>query len=129
MGEKLGFLREGETASMDEYSQRVRALPGRGRFRTGVSLRSSFKELSESPKSSSPVDKFLFSVSFPYFGGPSEGFSWDPGGESVRLLDFKHQGVDAPDLKTVVSGERDNRRGDNDREGGDIGASGTIYDI
>jgi len=105
MGEKLGLLRQGETAFMDAYSKRVRALPGRGRFRTGVSLQTSFKQPSELSKSGSPEDKFIFFVSFPYFGGSSGDISLGLGSESVKLLDFKRLGFDALDWRTLVSEE------------------------
>ena len=85
MAEKLGLQREGETTFMDEYLRRVRELPGGERFRTGVSLRASFKESSDLPKLGTPEsfelgsprlpklgsseDRFILFVSFPYFGG------------------------------------------------------------
>ena len=106
MGEKLGLLREGETACIEAYSQRVRALPGRGRFRTGVTLREPPKELSESRKSGSS-ERFILLVSFPYFGESSEDISLDPESESVKLLDFKRLGIGAPDYSAVVSQEGD----------------------
>ena len=107
MGEKLGLLREGETAFMSAYLQRVRALPGRGRFRTGVSLRIPFKEPSESCWPGSPEDRFILFVSFPYFGGSSE-IRLGPESESVKLLDFKRVEFDVSNPSTAVSeGERD----------------------
>ena len=102
MGEKLGLLREGETAFMSAYLQRVRALPGRGRFRTGVSLRIPFKEPSEGCWPGSPEDRFIIFVSFPYFGGSSE-IMLDSESESVKLLDFKHVGFDVSNRSTAVS--------------------------
>ena len=53
MAEKLGLKEEGETAFMGGYLKRVRELPGREGFRTGISLRASFKEPSDLPKSDS----------------------------------------------------------------------------
>ncbi|PUU82954.1 hypothetical protein B9Z19DRAFT_1190015 [Tuber borchii] len=107
IGEKLGLLREGETACMDAYSQRVRALPGRGRFRTGISLRASFREPFGPPKSGSSEDGFILFVSFPYFGESSKNISLDPETESIKLLDFKGLGVEASNCNAVVSKERD----------------------
>ena len=102
MGEKLGLQRESETAFMDAYLRTVRTLPGRGRFRTGVSLREPFKEPLELSRSE---DRFVLFVSFPYFGGSSEGIALGPESESVNLLDFKRLGVDLPDRSAMVSGE------------------------
>ena len=105
MGEKLGLLREGETAFMDAYSQRVRTLPGRGRFRTGVSLREPFKEPSQLAKSGSSEAGFILFVSFPYFGKYSEGVEFGPESESVKLLDFKRLGLDLPARRAPASME------------------------
>jgi len=91
---------------MDEYSQRVRALPGCGRFRTGISLRASSKGSSGSPESGSSNDRFLLFVSIPYFGGSRE-ITLGPESESVKLLDFKSPGVDVPDRGSRVREERD----------------------
>ena len=102
MGEKLGLQREGETAFMDAYLRTVRTLPGRGRFRTGVSLREPFKEPLELSRSE---DRFVLFVSFPYFGGSSEGIALGPESESVNLLDFKRLGVELPDRSALVSEE------------------------
>ena len=79
MGEKLGLLRQGETAFMDAYSKRVRALLGPGRFRTEISLQSFFKQPSELSKSGSLEDKFILFVSFLYFGGSSGNISLNGG--------------------------------------------------
>jgi len=94
MAQKLGLQREGETTFMDSYSQRVRALPGRGRFRTGISLRASFKEPSGLPKPGSLEDRFIFFLSFPYFGESSEDISLDHQSESLQLSGFRLLGVD-----------------------------------
>ena len=107
MGEKLGLLREGRTACMDAYSQRVRALPGRGRFRTGISLRASFKEPCDPPKSGSSEYRFILFVSLPYFGESSEDISLDRESESVKLLDFRCMGGGAPEYRAAVSKEKD----------------------
>jgi len=115
MAEKLGLQKGGETAFMDTYLQRVRELPGHERFRTGISLRTSFKEPSDLPKSGSSQlarpgsseDGFILFVSFPYFGGSSEGITLGPESESVRLLEFRHLGVDVPNRRAGVSEERD----------------------
>jgi len=96
MGERVGLLGKGKTAFMDAYSQRVRALPGLGRFRTGVSLRAPSRKPSELVKSGSLGDRFILFVSFPYFGRSSKGISLGSERESVGLLDFKRQGVDDP---------------------------------
>jgi len=107
MGKKLGFLREGETAFMDAYSQRVRALPGRGRFRTGISLRAPFGEPSELSRPRASEDRFILFVSFPYFGGPSKEIALGPENESVGLLDFKSLGVNVNNYRAVVGKRRD----------------------
>ncbi|PUU82957.1 hypothetical protein B9Z19DRAFT_1061389 [Tuber borchii] len=104
MGEKLGLLREGETTFMDSYSQRVRALPGRGRFRTGISLRASFKKPSGLLGSGSSEDRFILFVSFPYFGGSREEITLGPESESVQLTAFKSLGTDVP-RRTPLAGE------------------------
>ena len=109
MGEKLGLQREGETAFMDAYSRRVRALPGRGSFRTGVSLREPFKEPSQLAKSGSSENRFILFVSFPYFGESSEGVEFAPESESVELLDFKRLGFDLPHRRAPANKEE---RGD-----------------
>ena len=105
MGEKLGLQRKGETAFMDAYSRRVRTLPGRERFRTGISLREPFKEPSQLPKSGSSEDRFILFVSFPYFGEPIEGVEFGPESESVKLSDFKYLGLDLPPHRVSVSKE------------------------
>ena len=106
MGEKLGLQREGETAFMDAYSRRVRTLPGRGRFRTGVSLREPFKEPLQLSKSGSSEDRFILFVSFPYFGESSEAVEFfGPESESVKLLDFKCLGLNLPRGRDPTSKE------------------------
>jgi len=90
---------------MDAYSQRVRALPGLGRFRTGISLRAPSKKPSELAKSGSSEDRFILFVSFPYFGRSSEGTSSGSESESVGLLDFKRQGIDDLNLGAMASEE------------------------
>ena len=117
MGEKLGLQREGETAFIDAYLRTVRTLPGRGRFRTGVSLREPFKEPLELSRSE---DRFVLFVSFPYFGGSSEGIALGPESESVNLLDFKRLVVDVPAHKAPASKEeRDSEWEISAEEGGD----------
>ena len=88
---------------MGVYLQRVRELPSHGLFRTGISLRVPFAKPLESSSSSTPEDKFIFLVSFPYFGGSSGKVTLGSERESVKLLDFKSLGVNAPDRKAVVS--------------------------
>ena len=118
MAEKLGLQKEGETSFMDGYLHRVRKLPGRERFRTGVSLRAPFKKTSGFPKLGSPEslklgssqlpklgsseDRFILFVSFPYFGGSIQEIPLGLENESVGLLDFKRLGVDAPDRRVAV---------------------------
>jgi len=96
MGEKLGLLREGETGFMDAYSQRVRALPGCERFRTGISLRAPLGGASELSRLGSSEDRFILFVSFPYFGESSGEITLSPESESLKLLDFKRMGVSVP---------------------------------
>jgi len=106
---------------MDAYSHGVREPPGYRRFRTGISLRVSFKEPSELPKLQTPVspnlgspglskpgsseDRFILFVSFPYFGSPSQEITLDRERENLKLLDFKFLGVDARDRRVEVSEE------------------------
>ena len=123
MAEKLGLQKEGETPFMDGYLHRVRKLPGREHFRTGVSLRALFKESSDFPKLGSPEslklgsshlpklgssgDRFILFVSFPYFGGSTEEIPLGPKNESVGLLDFKRLGVDVPDRRVAAVSEEE----------------------
>ena len=90
----------------DAHSKRVLTLPGRGRFRTGFSLRVPSKSPSGLAKSGSSEDKITLFVSFPYFGKSSSSIPLSPESESVELLDFKRLGVDIPSRSTPVS-ERD----------------------
>ena len=124
MGEKLGLLREGETAFMDAYLRSIRTLPGLGRFRTGISLWTPFKEPSELPKSGSPESpesssskppkpgspegRFIFFVSFPYFGESIEKAEFGPECESVKLQEFKRLGVGVRGRRGAVGWERSN---------------------
>jgi len=101
--ETLGLQGESETTFMDAYLRGVEALPGRGRFRTGVSLRAPFKE-----PSGSPDDRFALFVSFPYFGESSGGGELGPQRESVKLLEFKHLGVSVRGRRATVGGEGSN---------------------
>ena len=105
MGAKLGLPREDGTAFMSAHLQRVRALPGDGRFRTGVSLRAPFKEPSELSRSGSSEDRFILFVSFPYFGESSEGVKFGSESESIELLDFKRLGFDLPHRKGPANKE------------------------
>ena len=89
----------------DAHSKRVLTFPGRGRFRTGFSLRVPTKNPSELAKSGSSEDRITLFVSFPYFGKSSSSIPLGPGSESVELLDFKRLEVDLPDRSAVVSGE------------------------
>ncbi|PUU79841.1 hypothetical protein B9Z19DRAFT_1063916 [Tuber borchii] len=89
----------------DSHSKRVLALPGRGKFRTGISLRVPSKRPSELARPVSSEDRITLFVSFPYFGQFSGSSPLGPESESVELLDFKHLGVDAPDRSAVISRE------------------------
>ncbi|PUU79838.1 hypothetical protein B9Z19DRAFT_788872 [Tuber borchii] len=102
MGEKLGLQKEGETTFIGPYLERVRELPGQGRFRTGVSLLVPFKEPAELSRSES---RFILFASFPYFGGSSQGIVLDSESESVKLLDFKRLGLDLPSRRTPAGKE------------------------
>ena len=113
MAEKLGLKEEGKADFMGGCLKRVRELPGREGFRTGISLQAYFKEPSdlfnpgppESPKSGSSKDRFILFASFPYFGRCGQNVILSPKSESVKLMDFKRLGVDVPDCKPGVSGE------------------------
>jgi len=95
----------------DTHSRSVLALPGRERFRTGISLRVPSKNPAELAKQGSSEDRIFLFVSFPYFGKSRGSFPLGPESESVRILDFKRLGVDVPDCSALVSRE----------EGDDIG--------
>jgi len=103
MMETLGLQGESETTFMDAYLRGVEALPGRGLFRTGVSLRAPFKE-----PLGSPDDRFALFVSFPYFGESSGEDELGPLRESVKLLEFKHLGVSVRGRRAAVGGEGSN---------------------
>ena len=102
MGEKLGLRGEGETGFMKLHSERVRALPGRGHFRTGISLQIPFNGTRELSASGSSEDRFILFASFPYFGKSSKFITLDAQSQSVRLLDFKRLGIDGPEDTAVV---------------------------
>ena len=89
----------------DAHSKRVLTLPGRGRFRTGFSLRVPSRNPSELAKSGSSEDRITLFVSFPYFGKSSSSIPLGQESESVELLDFKRLGVNVPDRSTLVSEE------------------------
>ena len=114
MAEKLGLQKEHETTFMSAYLERVRALPGQGGFRTGISLRAPFKEpsklpklgSSEMPEPDSLEDRFILFISFPYFGISSEKIALDRQRESLKLMDFRLLGVDVRDRRVEVGWER-----------------------
>ena len=89
----------------DAHSKRVLALPGRERFRTGISLRVPAKKSSELSKSGPWEDRFILFVSFPYLGKSGSITSLGPESESVELLDFKRLGAEVPDRSAAVSRE------------------------
>ena len=92
----------------DAHSKRVLTLPGRGRFRTGFSLRAPTKNPSKLAKSGSSEDRITLFVSFQYFGKSSSSILLGPESESIELLDFKRLGADVPDRSAVVSeGDKD----------------------
>ena len=91
----------------DAHSNRVLALPGRERFRTGISLRAPSKKPSELARPGSPEEKITLFVSFPYFGKSSGSIQLGPESESVRLLDFKRLEIDVPDRSAVLTREED----------------------
>jgi len=91
----------------DEHSNRVLALPGRERFRTGISLRVPSKKPAELARPGSSEEKITLFVSFPYFGKSSSSIRLGPERESVRLLDFKRLGADVPGRSGMVAREED----------------------
>ncbi|KAG0633174.1 hypothetical protein HOY80DRAFT_1107870 [Tuber brumale] len=96
IGEKFGLQKEGETAFMDAHLLRVQALPGRERFRTGISLRVPFKKLPELSRSGLPEDRSPLFISVPYLGKYVSRIPLGPESESVRLLDFKQLRAKVP---------------------------------
>lgn len=102
MGEKLALQRAGETGFGSAYLQGVQALPGRGRFRTGISLWASPKKL---PNLGSRNDTLILFASFPYFGESRGEITFNSESESVALLDFNHLGARVRGRKTVASGK------------------------
>ncbi|RPB03053.1 hypothetical protein L873DRAFT_1841385 [Choiromyces venosus 120613-1] len=89
MVKELGLASEDTPTFEKLHSDRVQALPGRGGFRTGISLRVPFQNPSN--------NGFTLFVSFPYFGKSSSGITLGTGRESVHLLDFKRLGVHVHD--------------------------------
>jgi len=114
MAEKLGLKKESGADFMGACLKRVRELPGREGFRTGISLQAYCQKPSdlsrpgspEPPKSGSSEDRFILFASFPYFGRSGQNVTLSPKSESVKLIDFKRLGVDVPDRKPGVSEER-----------------------
>ncbi|CUS12894.1 unnamed protein product [Tuber aestivum] len=94
MAEKLGL--PNANTFKDAHSKRVQKLPGRGGFRTGISLRVPFKSQSSLFGSGSSQDRLMLFVSFPYFGKSSREIQLGAESESVRLLDFKRLGAHSP---------------------------------
>jgi len=86
----------------EAHSRRVLALPGRGRFRTGFSLRVPPKNQSQLAKPSPSEDRITLFVSFPYFGKSNNSIPMGPESESVELLHFKRMETDIPDHPNVV---------------------------
>ena len=105
MAESLGLRMERETTFVGAHLKRVQALPGRGRFRTGISLRAPVKDPSEPPKPSSSEDGFTLFVSFPYFGESSKKDELGLQRESLKLLEFKRLGVGVRGRRAAVGGE------------------------
>ena len=104
---------------MNSHLQRIRKLPGHERFRTGISLQAPFKKPGEFPRSES---RFILFVSFPYFGGSSQGAKLNSESESVKLLDFKRLGLGLPARRAPASKEeRDDIEETPGEEGDDIG--------
>ena len=108
MGEKLGLQKKGETTFMDKCLQGVPKLPGPGHFRTGISLRASFKKPSGLPEPGSSGGGFVLFVSFPYFGESSRGKELDSECESVKLREFKRLGVGVRGREAPVGRGRSN---------------------
>jgi len=89
----------------EAHSRRVLALPGRGRFRTGFSLRVPPKNQSELAKPGPSGDRITLFVSLPYFGKSSSSIPMGPESESVELLHFKSLEVDVSDRRAVMNTE------------------------
>ena len=90
------------------HSKRVLTLPGRGRFRTGFSLRIPSNKPSEFAQPGSSEARITLFVSFPHFGKSSSSIPLGPESESVELLDFKRSETDVPDPIPVMSeGDKD----------------------
>jgi len=89
----------------EAHSKRVLALPGRGNFRTGFSLRVPPGNHSEFSKPGLSADRITLFVSFPYFGQASSSIPLGPGSESLKLLDFKRLGAGVPHHSAVMSRE------------------------
>jgi len=89
----------------EAHSKRVQALPGRGRFRTGFSLRVPPKNQSGLANPGPSEDRITLFVSFPYSGKASSSIPLGPESESVELLDFRSLGVDVPDRRAVANPE------------------------
>jgi len=103
MGEKLALQGAGETGFARAYLQGVQALPGCGRFRTGISLWASPHEPLELLKSGSPEDKLILFTSFPYFGESRGEITFGSECESVALLDFNNLGARVHGRRPVAS--------------------------
>ena len=86
----------------EAHSRRVLALPGRGRFRTGFSLRVPPKNQSGLAKPGPSEDRITLFVSFPYFGQASSSIPLVPESESLKLLDFKRLGPGVPHHSAVM---------------------------
>ena len=103
MGEKLALQKAGETGFARAYLQGVHALPGRRRFRTGISLWASPNEPLELLRSGLPEDKLILFTPLPYFGESRGGITFGSESESVALLDFNHLGARVHGRRPVAS--------------------------
>ena len=104
---------------MKLHLQRIGKLPGHELFRTGISLRAPFGKPGELSRSAS---RFILFISFPYFGGTSQGVELNSESESVKLLDFKRLGLGIPARRTPASEEERDEIGEAPgEEGDDIG--------
>jgi len=95
----------------EAHSKRVLAFPGRGRFRTGLSLRVPPENPSELGKPGPLKDRIALFLSFPYFGISNSSTPLGPESESIELSDFKNLGVDVPDHRAVASPKNKDIRG------------------